>query len=85
MDEHGIAKGEKAIFFLYGNLICSHGFLLPVKRRDQHNQSAFRQVEVGHKADSSVRLDAGGLGSEGGTGGGGDLAEVGPSGWRVLR
>ena len=25
MDEHGIAKGEKAIFFLYGNLICSHG------------------------------------------------------------
>ena len=82
MDEHGIAKGEKAIFFLYGNLICSHGFLIPVKRRDQHNQSAFRQVEVCHQAVNSVQLYTGVQENIGSTAARDNLAVLGPDGFQ---
>ena len=49
-DQHRIAEGKEAVLFLYGNFIGSHGLFVAVEGRDQHDEGAFRQVEVGDQA-----------------------------------
>ena len=55
--QHRIAKGKEAVLFLYGNFIGSHGLFVAVESRDQHDEGAFRQVEVGDQAIDAVELD----------------------------
>ena len=56
-DQHRIAEGKEAVLFLYGNFIGSHGLFVAVEGRDQHDEGAFRQVEVGDQAIDAVELD----------------------------
>ena len=53
-DQHRIAEGKEAVLFLYGNFIGSHGLFVAVEGRDQHDEGAFRQVEVGDQAIDAV-------------------------------
>ena len=49
-NQHGIAKRKETIAFFYGHLISRHGLFVAVQGRHQHDEGAFRQVEIGDKA-----------------------------------
>ena len=55
---HCIAKAKEPIPFFYGNIIGVHRFFIAQQRRYQHNQGAFRQVEIGHQSIQYFKLIA---------------------------
>ena len=58
-DQHRIAEGKEAVLFLYCNFIGSHGLFVAVEGRDQHDEGAFRQVEVGDQAINVLSVTGG--------------------------
>ena len=59
LNKHRITKAEKAILFLYSDLIGGHGLVITVECGDQHDQGAFREVEIGDETVDGFQLDAG--------------------------
>ena len=58
-NQHRIAKAEEAVLLFHSDFVSSHGLFIAVKRRYQHDEGAFGQVEVGDEAVDAVELDAG--------------------------
>ena len=61
-DQHRIAKGKEAILFLHSYAVSFHGLFVAIESGHQHDQSAFRQVEVGrsgHRCTAAIRRDTG--------------------------
>ena len=60
-DQHRVAKGEKAIFLSHGSLISLHHGFLVIEGGHQHQQRAFRQVEIGdqriHRAEAIAGIN----------------------------
>ena len=56
---HTIPEGEKAITFLNGGAVGVHNVVIARKRRDQHDQRAFGEMEIGHKSVEHLELIAG--------------------------
>ena len=61
LDQHRVAEGEEAVFLLHGDLV-GRQYALPVPQgRDQHDQRAAGQVEVGdqrvHQLEAVAGLD----------------------------
>ncbi len=52
-DQHRIAKGKEAILFLHSYAVSFHGLFVTIESGHQHDQGAFRQVEVGDQASDS--------------------------------
>lgn len=46
-DQHGVAEAVEPVFFLDRMAVGLHGMPISRKGADQHDQGAFRQVEIG--------------------------------------
>ena len=67
---------------LDGDLVSGHGLVIAVERGNQHDQGAFRQVEVGDQAVNGFQLDAGIDEDAGVAAARYDLAVLGPDGFQ---
>ena len=48
-DRHSVAKREEAVFFPYRRFIDGQDFFPSRQTGNEHNQGAFRQVEIGNQ------------------------------------
>ena len=59
--EHGVAEGEEAVAHLHGLLVRGEDVLAAGEGRNQHDESALRQVEIRHQGvhafESVTRVD----------------------------
>ena len=59
--KHGIAEGEKAVFFSHSLFISCHNMLLSSQCRYQHHQCGLRQMEIGDQSvdhlEAVTRID----------------------------
>ena len=58
-DEHRISEGEEAVAFLHGNVVGIQDLFAVCKCGDEHDERAFRQMEVCNERIHSFEFVAG--------------------------